>query len=49
MYGVPAYRVAYWAEYRHPERRPFYALGLDYWWSDAATAAQSDRYIQGGR
>lgn len=45
MYGLPAYRVAYWTEYQHPERRPKYALGLDYWWSDPAGAKRVAQYL----
>lgn len=35
MYGSPKTRVAYWQEYRHPDRLPHNAVGTDYWWVDA--------------
>ena len=45
MYGLPAYRVAYWKTYAQPARRPKYALGLDYWWSDAQGSQRVAQYI----
>ncbi len=45
MYGLPAYRLAYWDEFARPARAPKYALGLDYWWSNPAGSARVAKFL----
>jgi len=33
---LPAYRIAYWDKFSHPNIAPYYSLGLDTWWSKSA-------------
>ncbi|MGB5445535.1 MAG: extracellular solute-binding protein [Psychromonas sp.] len=33
---LPAYRIAYWNKFSHPQVAPAYDLGLSTWWSTAA-------------
>lgn len=30
---LPAYRIAYWNKFSHPNTTPYYELGLDTWWA----------------
>ena len=46
LYGTPVTRVAYWDEYRHPERLPSNALGIDYWWVDKDAEQRVDNYLK---
>lgn len=35
---LPAYRIAYWDKFEHPEIAPSYDLGLSTWWSRSAVS-----------
>jgi microcin C transport system substrate-binding protein len=36
---LPAYRIAYWDKFSHPDIAPYYELGLDTWWTTEATTS----------
>ncbi|HEY5716495.1 MAG TPA: extracellular solute-binding protein [Psychromonas sp.] len=40
---LPAYRIAYWDKFSHPQVAPTYDLGLSTWWSTAAENSKEDR------
>jgi microcin C transport system substrate-binding protein len=46
-YSKTKYWVAYWDLYAYSERRPKYALGVDYWWVDPAKEKRVMQYLQG--
>lgn len=45
MYGLPAYRLAYWDEFARPQRAPKYALGLEFWWSEPLGRARVAQFL----
>lgn len=46
LYGKTTTTVAYWDEYRHADKLPSNAIGIDYWWSDKQAAARVDDYLK---
>ncbi|AMN49517.1 extracellular solute-binding protein [Psychrobacter sp. P2G3] len=46
LYGKSATNVAYWNQYRHTEKLPTNAVGIDYWWSDKEAEARVDKYLR---
>lgn len=46
LYGKSATNVAYWNQYRHTEKLPTNAIGIDYWWTDKAAEARVNRYLK---
>ena len=46
LYGKSATNVAYWSQYRHTEKLPSNAIGIDYWWTDKAAAARVNQYLK---
>ncbi len=45
LYGKSGTNVAYWNQYRHAEKLPTNAVGIDYWWVDKEAAARVDKYL----
>ncbi len=45
LYGRSKTNVAYWNQYRHAEKLPTNAVGIDYWWTDKKAAARVDAYL----
>ncbi|WP_182406375.1 extracellular solute-binding protein [Psychrobacter sp. GP33] len=45
LYGKSSTNVAYWNQYRHAEKLPTNAVGVDYWWVDKEAAARVDKYL----
>lgn len=46
LYGKSATNVAYWNQYRHTEKLPSNAIGIDYWWTDRAAEARVNQYLK---
>ena len=46
LYGKSATNVAYWNQYRHTEKLPANAIGIDYWWTDKAAEARVNQYLK---
>ena len=46
LYGKSATNVAYWSQYRHTEKLPSNAIGIDYWWTDKAAEARVNQYLK---
>ncbi len=46
LYGKSATNVAYWNQYRHTEKLPSNAIGIDYWWTDKAAEARVNKYLK---
>ncbi len=46
LYGKSATNVAYWNQYRHTEKLPSNAIGIDYWWTDKAAEARVNQYLK---
>lgn len=46
LYGKSDTNVAYWNQYRHAEKLPTNAVGVDYWWVDKAAEARVDKYLR---
>ena len=40
---LPAYRIAYWDKFSHPQIAPIYDLGLSTWWATAAQNSKENR------
>jgi ABC-type oligopeptide transport system substrate-binding subunit len=45
LYGKSTTTVAYWNQYRHIEKLPANAVGIDYWWVDKKAEAQVNKYL----
>ena len=46
LYGKSATNVAYWNQYRHTEKLPSNAIGIDYWWTDKKAEAGVNQYLK---
>ncbi|HAR76503.1 extracellular solute-binding protein [Psychrobacter glacincola] len=46
LYGKSATNVAYWNQYRHTEKLPANAIGIDYWWTDKKAEARVNQYLK---
>ncbi|WP_201526018.1 extracellular solute-binding protein [Psychrobacter frigidicola] len=46
LYGRSETTVAYWNQYRHTEKLPTNAVGVDYWWVDKEAEARVDKYLR---
>ncbi len=46
LYGKSATNVAYWNQYRHTEKLPTNAIGIDYWWTDKQAEAGVNQYLK---
>ena len=46
LYGKSATNVAYWDQYRHTEKLPSNAIGIDYWWTDKEAEARVNQYLK---
>ena len=46
LYGKSATNVAYWNQYRHTEKLPSNAIGIDYWWTDKEAEAGVNQYLK---
>lgn len=46
LYGKSGTNVAYWDQYRHTEKLPTNAVGIDYWWTDKAAEARVNNYLK---
>ena len=46
LYGKSGTNVAYWDQYRHTEKLPTNAVGIDYWWTDKAAEARVNHYLK---
>ena len=46
LYGKSGTNVAYWNQYRHTEKLPTNAVGIDYWWTDKAAEARVNTYLK---
>jgi peptide/nickel transport system substrate-binding protein/microcin C transport system substrate-binding protein len=46
LYGKSATNVAYWDQYRHTEKLPSNAIGIDYWWTDKEAEARINQYLK---
>ena len=46
LYGKSATNVAYWNQYRHTEKLPSNAIGIDYWWTDKEAEARVNQYLK---
>ena len=46
LYGKSATNVAYWNQYRHTEKLPSNAIGIDYWWTDKAAESRVNQYLK---
>jgi peptide/nickel transport system substrate-binding protein/microcin C transport system substrate-binding protein len=45
LYGKSGTNVAYWNQYRHVDKLPTNAVGIDYWWVDKQAEARVDKYL----
>nr|WP_230660380.1 extracellular solute-binding protein [Psychrobacter sp. I-STPA10] len=45
MLAQTATNVAYWDQYRHTEKLPDNAVGIDYWWVDKKAEQKVDKYL----
>lgn len=46
LYGKSSTNVAYWNQYRHTEKLPSNAIGIDYWWTDKKAEARVNQYLK---
>lgn len=46
LYGKSGTNVAYWNQYRHTEKLPTNAVGIDYWWTDKAAEDRVNTYLK---
>lgn len=46
LYGKSGTNVAYWNQYRHAEKLPTNAVGIDYWWVDKEAEARVNKYLK---
>ncbi len=46
LYGKPGTNVAYWDQYRHTEKLPTNAVGIDYWWVDKEAEGRINKYLK---
>ena len=46
LYGKSGTNVAYWDQYRHTEKLPTNAVGIDYWWVDKDAEARVNTYLK---
>lgn len=46
LYGKSGTNVAYWNQYRHTEKLPSNAIGIDYWWTDKQAEARVNQYLK---
>ena len=46
LYGKSGTNVAYWDQYRHTEKLPTNAVGIDYWWVDKDAEARVNKYLK---
>ena len=46
LYGKSGTNVAYWDQYRHTEKLPTNAVGIDYWWVDKEAEARINKYLR---
>ena len=46
LYGKSGTNVAYWNQYRHTEKLPTNAVGIDYWWTDKAAEDHVNTYLK---
>lgn len=46
LYGKSSTNVAYWDQYRHADKLPTNAVGIDYWWVDSEAEARIDRHLK---
>lgn len=46
LYGKSGTNVAYWDQYRHTEKLPTNAVGIDYWWVDKEAEARVNKYLK---
>lgn len=46
LYGKSGTNVAYWDQYRHTEKLPSNAVGVDYWWVDKEAEARINSYLK---
>lgn len=46
LYGKSGTNVAYWNQYRHVDKLPTNAVGIDYWWVDKEAEARVDAYLR---
>ena len=46
LYGKSSTNVAYWNQYRHTDKLPTNAVGIDYWWADKEAEAQVNQYLK---
>ncbi|SNT70071.1 extracellular solute-binding protein [Psychrobacter sp. LV10R520-6] len=45
LYGKSETNVAYWTQYRHVDKLPTNAVGIDYWWVDKQAEARVNKYL----
>ncbi|WP_201557760.1 extracellular solute-binding protein [Psychrobacter sp. 72-O-c] len=45
LYGKSETNVAYWNQYRHADKLPTNAVGIDYWWVDKQAEARVNKYL----
>ncbi|WP_201583857.1 extracellular solute-binding protein [Psychrobacter jeotgali] len=46
LYGKSGTNVAYWDQYRHTEKLPTNAVGIDYWWVDKKAEQRINQYLK---
>lgn len=46
LYGKSGTNVAYWDQYRHTDKLPTNAVGIDYWWSDKKAETRVNNYLK---
>ncbi len=46
LYGKSETNVAYWDQYRHVDKLPTNAIGIDYWWVDKEAEARVNSYLK---
>ena len=46
LYGKSGTNVAYWDQYRHTEKLPTNAVGIDYWWVDKEAEGRINKYLK---
>lgn len=46
LYGKSDTNVAYWDQYRHVDKLPTNAVGIDYWWVDKAAETKVNNYLE---
>ncbi|OLF38333.1 MULTISPECIES: extracellular solute-binding protein [unclassified Psychrobacter] len=46
LYGKSGTNVAYWDQYRHTQKLPTNAVGIDYWWVNKEAEARVNKYLR---